>query len=171
VTQAEYRVAAETAARVLRGGDMAPLERAAERRDALAQQLRFEAASELRDRIRDVEALALQQRRLAAYADRNLALLVAPESGSAPRLYLIRRGCLAHASTLTTPIDQAKLSARLREVFGNASAAGMVSRDEVDEMVILDAWLRKHQASVREVPIPPTDPVTALPSLVAAATG
>jgi DNA polymerase III subunit epsilon len=167
-TEAEYRAAAETAARVLRGEDRAPLERAAEQRDALAQQLRFEAAAELRDRIRDVEELAQQQRRLAACADRNAAVLVGPAGGPATRLYLIRHGSLAQAVTLAPPVDGAELGHLLRGAYASGSAPASVSRDEVDEMVILDAWLRKHRATVREVPISPADPVASLPSLLAA---
>ncbi len=168
VSPAQYRAVAETAARVLRGEDREPLDRAAERRDALAEQLRFEAAAELRDRIREVEVLAEHQRRLAAYAERNVAVVAGPAGAAPTRLFLIRRGCLVQALPLSPTLPDGELRAALVDAYAAGGQAGAVERDEVDDMVILDAWLRRHRANLREVPVDPADPPAALPALSAA---
>jgi hypothetical protein len=115
-----------------------------------------------------VEVLAEHQRRLAAYAERNVAV-VAGEAGAAPtRLFLIRRGCLVHALPLTPPPAEPELRAALVDAYAAARQAGAVERDEVDDMVILDAWLRRHRANLREVPVDPADPPASLAALAAA---
>src|SRR5258707_14488495 len=55
VSTEEYGAAAAQGVRTLRGEDRSVLDRAIQRRDELGEQLRFEEAAELRDRIRDVE--------------------------------------------------------------------------------------------------------------------
>lgn len=155
VGQDEYRAAVREAEAVLRGESRTLLERAAARRDELAEQLRFEEAAELRDRIRDVELLAAHQQRLSAFAERNL-VVVAPYPGTTTvRLFLVRAGRLVQGLSVETPVSPAQLQQLVREVYGAPSASGTTSRDEVDEMVILDAWLRRHRdATIREVPVP-----------------
>ena len=76
VSEADYRASAERAADVLRGRDTEVLERAAERRDALGEALRFEEAAELRDRMRDLEQVVAVQQRLAAFSERNVVLVI-----------------------------------------------------------------------------------------------
>src|SRR5262249_40317717 len=56
-TEQDYAHAVGEALGALRGESTSVLERAAERRDALGDQLRFEEAAEVRDRIRDVEQI------------------------------------------------------------------------------------------------------------------
>jgi hypothetical protein len=43
-----------------------------------------------------------------------------------------------------------------------------VSKDELDDLLILDAWLRRHHAEVCEVPVDPSAPQEAVPKLRAA---
>src|SRR5207237_3089050 len=64
VSDSEYRARAGRAANVLRGGDTSFIEQASQRRDVLGEELRFEDAAELRDRIRDLEQIVSVQQRL-----------------------------------------------------------------------------------------------------------
>jgi hypothetical protein len=43
-----------------------------------------------------------------------------------------------------------------------------VSRAELDDVLILDAWLRRHRDDVREVAVSKDDPLAAAPALRAA---
>lgn len=168
VSQEQYRAAARQAEAVLRGQDGSFFERAAARRDQLADQLRFEEAAELRDRIRAVEILAVYQQRLSAFAERNV-VVVAPYPGTRTvRLFFVRGGRLVHGVSVETPAGPAELGPLVHDVYGAATEGGTVSRDEVDEMVILDAWLRRHRdVTIHEVPVSAADPSAVLPQLVA----
>jgi hypothetical protein len=49
-------------------------------------------------------------------------------------------------------------------VYGGP-AQGHVSKDELDDLLILDAWLRRHAEEVVEVPVQIDAPETAAPAL------
>jgi hypothetical protein len=55
----------------------------------------------------------------------------------------------------------------LRRVYGAVSSP-QVSRDELDDLLIMDAWLRRHRDVVHEVIVPIDDPQQAAPALRAA---
>jgi len=52
----------------------------------------------------------------------------------------------------------------LRRVYGGMSNP-QVSRDELDDLLILDAWLKRHHDDVREVAIPIGNPDSAMQAL------
>ena len=167
ISQAEYRAAADRAERVLRGEDTGVLDNAVARRDQLAEELRFEEAAEIRDRIRDLEHLVGAQQRLTTFAERNLAVVARDTGGRSARLFLVRAGRLARELSVPLPAQAATIKRLLREVYVEQSPTP-VSRDEVDEMVILDTWLRHHREEAREVAIPLYMPEAAAPDLLAA---
>jgi excinuclease ABC subunit C len=100
-SEAEYGAAVGEALRVLRGEDRGVLDRAAQKRDALGEELRFEEAAELRDRIRDVEQVVAVQQRLAGFSDRNVVLVSADRQPDRARLLLIRAGRLIEELSLS----------------------------------------------------------------------
>jgi len=155
---------------VLRGQDTGVLERAAQRRDELGEQLRFEEAAELRDRIRDLEQVIGVQQRLAAFGDRNVVLVTPDRQPDRMRLLLVRAGRLVEQVSLPTRATPSHLRHLLRRVFRDSSSS-KVSRDELDDLLILDAWLRRQHADIREIPISIDDPDAAVPELRAALTG
>jgi excinuclease UvrABC nuclease subunit len=164
VSEAEYGEAVAEGVRTLRGEDRAVLDRAAQRRDELGEQLRFEEAAELRDRIRDVEQVVGVQQRLAAFADRNLVLVTPDRQDDRVRLLLVRAGRLAEDVSLPVRATPSHLRHLLRRVYGGASNP-QVSRAELDDLLILDAWLRRHRDDVREVAIPLGNPESAMQAL------
>jgi DNA polymerase-3 subunit epsilon len=164
VTQTQYGEAVQEALAVLRGESTSVLERAAVRRDELGEQLRFEEAAELRDRIRDVEQVVAVQQRLREFADRNVVLVTPDRQPDRVRLLLIRGGRLVEEVSLPTRATPSHLRFLLRRVYGAASSP-QVSRDELDDLLILDAWLRRHRDEVHEVVVPVDDPQQAAAAL------
>ncbi len=164
VSEAEYGAAVAQGVRTLRGEDRAVLDRAAQRRDELGEQLRFEEAAELRDRIRDVEQVVGVQQRLAAFADRNVVLVTPDRQAERVRLLLVRAGRLAEDVSLPVRATPSHLRHLLRRVYGGMSNP-QVSRDELDDLLILDAWLKRHHDDVREVAIPIGNPDSAMQAL------
>jgi excinuclease UvrABC nuclease subunit len=162
-----YRAAVGEAVATLRGESTTLLERAAARRDQLGEELRFEEAAELRDRIRDVEQIVGVQQRLTSFADRNVVLVTADREPDRRRLFLVRAGRLAEDVSLPIRATPSHLRHLLKRVFG-APCQSRVSKDELDDLLILDAWLRRHAAEVTEVPVQVEAPEAAAPALRAA---
>jgi DNA polymerase-3 subunit epsilon len=164
VTQAQYAEAVQEALSVLRGESTSVLDRAAVRRDELGEQLRFEEAAELRDRIRDVEQVVAVQSRLREFADRNVVLVTPDRQPDRVRLLLIRGGRLVEEVSLPMRATPSHVRFLLRRVYGTASSP-QVSRDELDDLLIMDAWLRRHRDEVHEVTVPIEDPQQAAAAL------
>ena len=165
VSSADYGAAVAQGVRTLRGEDRELLDRAIQRRDDLGEQLRFEEAAELRDRIRDVEQVIGVQQRLAAFADRNVVLVTADRrEPDRVRLMLVRAGRLAEDVSLPVRATPSHLRHLLRRVYGGTSNP-QVSRAELDDLLILDAWLKRHHDDVREVAIPIANPESAMQAL------
>jgi DNA polymerase-3 subunit epsilon len=165
VSSEEYGAAVAQGVRTLRGEDRSMLDRAIQRRDELGEQLRFEEAAELRDRIRDVEQVIGVQQRLAAFADRNVVLVTADRrQADRVRLLCVRAGRLAEDVSLPIRATPSHLRHLLRRVYGGTSNP-QVSRAELDDLLILDAWLKRHHDDVREVAVPIANPEGAMQAL------
>jgi DNA polymerase-3 subunit epsilon len=160
----QYRAVAVQAERVLRGQDTTVIDRAVARRDQLAEDLRFEEAAELRDRIVDLQSVVGVQQRLDAFAERHLVIVVPDRQPRRARLLLVRAGRLVEEVSLPVRATPSHLRHVLRRVY-RAPAAAQVSRDELDDLLILDAWLRRHRSQAREVPVSPDAPEEAAPRL------
>jgi DNA polymerase-3 subunit epsilon len=169
-SQEQYTAAVGEALATLRGESSAVLDRAAERRDHLGEALRFEEAAEVRDRIRDLEQVVAVQRRLSAFGDRNVVVVTADREPDRRRLLMVRAGRLVEELSLSVSATPSHLRHVLRRVFGTA-AAGHVSRDELDDVLILDAWLRRHSGEVTEVAVQRDAPESAAPALRVALRG
>ncbi|MDQ6672477.1 MAG: exonuclease domain-containing protein [Chloroflexota bacterium] len=167
VSKADYAAAVDEGVRVLRAQDDALLERAAQRRDELGDQLRFEEAAELRDRIRDAQQVIGVQQRLAVFSDRNVVVVTPDHQPDRMRLLLVRAGRLIEQVSLPVRATPSHLRHLLRRVYRGPSSS-RVSRDELDDLLILDAWLRRHREEIREVAVPIDDPDAAVAGLRAA---
>jgi excinuclease UvrABC nuclease subunit len=167
VSEDDYGAAVRESLAVLRGESTSVLDRAAQKRDELGEQLRFEEAAELRDRIRDVEQVVAVQQRLKEFADRNVVLVTPDRQTDRVRLLMVRAGRLAEDVSLPMRATPSHLRFLLRRVYGAVSSP-QVSRDELDDLLIMDAWLRRHRDEVHEVVVPIDDPQQAAPGLRAA---
>ena len=114
----DYAAAVGDALGVLRGESTGVLDRAAERRDELGEELRFEEAAELRDRIRQVEQVVGVQQRLDGFADRNLVLVSPDRQPDRVRLLLVRAGRLAEEVSLPVRATPSHLRHVLLRTFG-----------------------------------------------------
>ncbi len=166
VDQPTYQAAAERAAAVLGGRDGGLLDELVARRDALAGDLRFEEAARLRDRIRELEHIVGVQRRLEAVAERNLAIVAPSARPGAGELFLIRGGRLAKQLTVPSAIRRLTLQRALERTFGDPPAP--LTRGTVDEMHLLDNWLRRHTERLAVIAVDPSMPVGALDEVAAA---
>jgi excinuclease UvrABC nuclease subunit len=151
-SDATYASAVGEAVALLRGESVAPLERAIEKRDRLGDQLRFEEAAEVRDRIRDVEQVIGVQQRLSAFADRHAVLVTPDRQPERARLLLVRGGRLVDEVSLSVRATPSHLRHLLRRTFCLPSG-GQITRDELDDVLILDSWIRNHRDEVTEVGI------------------
>jgi DNA polymerase III subunit epsilon len=169
VSDAEYQAAAVRAQRVLSGQDTSLLEQLTERRDQLAEELRFEDAAELRDRIHDLEQVVTTQQRLTEFAGRNVVVVV-PDGKKRPgamRLLLVRAGRLVEQVSLPARATPSHLRQVLKRTYSQTRET-QVTRDELDDLLILDSWLRRHHDTAREVPVSLEAPTEAAPRLQAA---
>ncbi|HEV7662375.1 MAG TPA: hypothetical protein VGQ62_02475, partial [Chloroflexota bacterium] len=164
VSSGDYRAAVDEGLRVLRGEETGLLERAALKRDDLGEQMRFEEAAELRDRIRDLEQVVAVQQRLSAFADRNVVLVSRDKQPDRMRLLLIRAGRLVEEVSLPRTATPSHVRYLLRRVY-LVSGTSQVSRDELDDLLILDAWLKRHRDEVVEVAVARSEPESAAPRL------
>jgi DNA polymerase III subunit epsilon len=157
VDDTTYTAVAERAADVLRGNDTTLLEQAADRRDALGEALRFEEAAELRDRIRDLAQVINVQQRLTAFSERNVVLVTPDRQPQRVRLLILRAGRLADEVSLPVRATPSHLRYLLRRVY-SGSCVPVISRDELDDVLILDAWLRRHAEHVEQISVDPSAP-------------
>jgi DNA polymerase III subunit epsilon len=167
VSDQQYRAAVDEAVGVLRGEQSGVLERAASKRDELGEHLRFEEAAELRDRIRDLEQVISVQQRMTELTGRNVVLVTADLQADRTRLLLIRRGRLVEEVSLPVRATPSHLRYLLRRVY-SAAWDPHVSKDELDDLSILDAWLRRHRGEYVEISVSLEQPEAAAPALRAA---
>jgi DNA polymerase-3 subunit epsilon len=159
-----YASAVGEALGVLRGESTSALDRAAQRRDQLGEELRFEEAAELRDRIRQVERVVGVQQRLTGFADRNMVLVSGDRQPDRARLLLVRAGRLAEDVSLPVRATPSHLRHVLLRVFAGPTRTH-VSKDELDDLLIVDAWLRRNHADVVEVGVDAAKPEDAAAAL------
>jgi DNA polymerase III subunit epsilon len=167
VDGAEYRAAVRRAADLLRGRDGSLLDELTRRRDELAEELRFEEAARLRDRIRELEHVVGVQRRLDAVAERNLAIVAPSPRPKHRELFLIRNGQLVHQLSAPTGLRRTTVAKLLGEIFA-ARPARAVTREAVDEMHLLDGWLRRHGERLTTIPVDAAGPLGAVDAIIAA---
>ena len=167
VSDDEYRAAALRAQAVLSGQETSLVQELTARRDQLADELRFEQAAELRDRLRDLEQIVAVQQRLSSFADRNVVVVVPDTRPEAARLLLVRAGRLVDQVSLPVRTTPSHLRRVLERAYARPREA-QVTRDELDDLLILDAWLRRNHDTAREVPVSLDAPGAAVPELRAA---
>jgi len=165
---ATYSAAVARASDVLQGRETALLAELTARRDALAEDLRFEDAAELRDRIRQIEHVVGVQRRLDSVADRNLAIVAPSLRPSARELFCIRRGQLVSQTTLSCQARLPTIARALDRAFADRGAPAVepsgrrsIPRDKVDEMHLLDTWLQHNAERLTVIPVDLAEPATA----------
>jgi excinuclease UvrABC nuclease subunit len=167
VDQVRYRAAVQRAADVLHGRDGTLHGELVARRDALADEWRFEEAAGVRDQVRALEHILGDQRRLESVAERNVAIVAPSTRPRASEVFLIRAGLLVAQATATTATRPTTMARSLAEAFAGPPPATF-TREKVDEMHLLDEWLRRHGDRLTLVPVDPADPDAATAGILAA---
>jgi excinuclease UvrABC nuclease subunit len=171
VDQRDYRAAVDQAISTLEGRDTTLLAELVERRDALAEDLRFEEAAALRDRIRALEHTITVQGRLSRVAARNLAIVAPSIEAAARELFCIRRGQLVGQVRLTRQTRLATIARALESAFpapDQAAEALPIAREKVDEMHLLDTWLQRNDDRLTVIQVDPTAPADSADAILEA---
>jgi DNA polymerase-3 subunit epsilon len=146
VGEAAYRAQVDELLAFLDGADGAVRARVEARRDALAAELRFEAAARAQ---RDLEVLDELGRRQRTFdwilARQNFAVLLPTAARDAAVLYAVLGGRLALESRITAATDLVAAVERVRERF-TALQGVPLGREDVDGTTIIAAWLRDRGA-------------------------
>jgi excinuclease UvrABC nuclease subunit len=123
--------------------------------EASSDQLEFERAAQLRDKLQRLEGLRDQFARLRFAVESLSFVYTVPGWGDDDRSYVVRRGRVRAVLPAPSTTDQhAELTARAVQVFGSTERnATTVPAHEVDELLILSSWFRKFPAELeRTVP-------------------
>jgi DNA polymerase III subunit epsilon len=163
-----YGALAERAVALLEGRDTSLLRQLERQRDALAAELRFEEAAQTRDRLRELEYVLGAQRSLQSVGARNLVVVAPALAADCREVLFIRGGRLAHQMTERGRPRSATYQRALRNAYSGPGPQRPVSHDEVDEMHLLDSWLRRKDSVLRQIAVDPADPLSALAPLLAA---
>ena len=143
------------------------------RRDALAEELRFEEAARLRDAADELRVVFGAQRTLSAAIHQCHLVVVAPSTAVATvELFAIREGLLAEQRRVTAAISEEELTSWLMALYaGRAPPRPAVRNDELDELHIIASWLRREEGHHLRVPVDPADPAASARPLVQAIAG
>jgi excinuclease ABC subunit C len=155
-TQAEYLRRIELARAFLDGNADEPLRWLSERMIRAAERWDFEYAASIRDRLQRLEALREEFARLRDALETLTFLYNVPGAEGDDRVYLIRRGTVR--ASLPAPKTAAARSELLRaseEHFRAPEAASaLVSKHQVDEILLLSHWFRVHPEEMERT-LPP----------------
>jgi DNA polymerase-3 subunit epsilon len=175
VDQATYSAVVQQAANLLQGRDSSLLTELTAHRDALAEDLRFEEAALLRDRIRQIEHVIGVQRRLTSVTTRNLAIVAPSLKPTSRELFCIRRGQLVSQATVSKQSRLTTIERALARAFETKGAAGEpeaesapIPREKVDEMHLLDTWLQRNDDRLVVISVDLAAPSASAESIAAA---
>jgi excinuclease UvrABC nuclease subunit len=117
----------------------------------LSESWRFEEAAEVKLQLEAIEAVAARLRRLERMRRENNAVIAQPglpDATGAPQtaLFLVRGGAVRrHLVIGNSAAEWTKACKTIRDVFeGDLTVAQFTAKTELDEMMILDRWLRSN---------------------------
>ena len=157
---ARYAEVIEAVKAFLTAGDGSLIRHLEERRDSLAEDLRFEEAADLRDAADELRLLFGPQWRLSTALHDCHAVIMAPSlEAGAVELFVIRGGLLLTQRRLR-PGDLAlpALADWLGDLYAGQEPAGgsHVRNDQLDELHIIAGWLRRDGGRHLTIPVVPS---------------
>ncbi|HEX9935959.1 MAG TPA: GIY-YIG nuclease family protein [Longimicrobium sp.] len=154
-TQEQYRARVDTARAFLNGAADDPLQRLDERMQAAAERMQFELAATLRDRLRRLEALRDEFAELRDALDSLSFLYHVPGEEGDDRVYLVRRGTVrAVVPQPRGKAERRRLDDLCEEHFTRPEPTGMVTRHQVDEILLISRWFRLNPRQFEHVTRP-----------------
>lgn len=144
-TVGEYQSRFDVARQFLEGADDAPVALLRTAMEASSDDLEFERAASLRDKILRLESLQDQFARLRFAVESLSFVYHVPGWGDDDRVYIVRRGRVrAELPAPRTAAERQALRVRAAEVFEPPEQAALtVPAHEVDELLLLSSWFSK----------------------------
>ncbi len=144
-TVREYASRFDVARQFLEGADDAPVALLRAAMEASSEDLEFERAASLRDKIVRLESLQDQFARLRFAVESLSFVYRVPGWGDDDRVYVVRRGRVrAELPAPRTVEEEQALAARAAEIFAPPEKTALtVPAHEVDELLLLSSWFRK----------------------------
>lgn len=156
---ARYSEVIEEVKAFLAAGDGSLIQHLEERRDRLAEALRFEEAAEVRDAADELRLLFGAQWRLSTALHDCHAIIIAPSlEAGAVELFAIRGGLLLTQRRMRPgELTTAALGNWLADLYAGSAPAGgsHVRNDQLDELHIIAGWLRREGGRHLTIPIVP----------------
>lgn len=150
VTEADYRARVEIAVAFLEGRTIAPLDGVIGAMTRASREAAYETAARWRDRFDALEWLFAAGNRVRAAIDALSFVYLDPGAFGDDRAYVIRRATVrAGAPAPTTPLEREAFRALVAGQLADEGVAGPLPPEQLDEMVLLLSWFRRHPAALR----------------------
>lgn len=147
----EYARLCADLVRLLQTGEASQIDALKAKMLRLAEDWKFEEAAEVKLHLEAIEAVAARLRRLERMRRENNAVIAQPglpASDGSPQtaLFLVRGGAVRRHLVIGNSTEDWNGACRvIRDVFeGEHSVAQFTAKTELDEMMILDRWLRSN---------------------------
>ncbi|MBR9978240.1 MAG: DEDD exonuclease domain-containing protein [Bacteroidetes bacterium] len=165
----EYRAEVEDVIGFLQGGRDAVLERFRGRMRQRAEEMDFEGAAVLRDRLAAIERIIRQQRLMVYSVRRQNLIIITFARRTNVEIHLIREGMLAAQFLVDqTLLPDSKLRPVLDDVYFSRQERAMFTRgtEDIDEMRIIASWCLTRRDDSRIVEVAESDDADDLISCV-----
>ncbi|GAC1515995.1 MAG: hypothetical protein NVS1B4_08840 [Gemmatimonadaceae bacterium] len=157
-TEAEYTRQVALARAFLDGVDDGPIDAIARDMDLASEELRYERAAILRDKLRRLESLKEQFSRLRFAVETLSFVYTVPGADGDDRHYVIRRGTVRAECAVDQVRDRdVRLRSLVDDVFAtHERSGGSIPAHEIDELLLLSSWFRRFPMELER-----TDPAVA----------
>jgi excinuclease ABC subunit C len=144
-TSSEYSERVAIARAFLEGNTDEPLILLRDRMLQLSEQMQFERAGLIRDKLRRLEELRTQFLEFRVSIESLTFVYLVSGFGGEDRVYLIRRGLVRREIAVPrTPLEQEWLRHASDEVFSPPErATAQVAAHEIDELMLVASWFRR----------------------------
>jgi DNA polymerase III subunit epsilon len=157
ISREQYMERVEQAIDLLGGRSSGYLLEMERKMEGLAENLRFEEAAALRDRILSLRSLVHVQEKLSAAGGYDLVVVSGSVRDGWRELFFIRQGRLALQLSCPQDIEESRLREILERVYTLDRRTMAISKGEVDEMHIIADWLRRGDGQLTKIPIYPNE--------------
>ncbi len=150
IERADYQRICDDLVALLQTGHAPQIEALRARMERMSQEWRFEDAHKIKLELEAIELVAARLRRLERMREQNNAVIAQPglpgENGPTTALFLVRGGAVRrHLVVPNTDADWERARAEIKATFAPPEdAAHYTAKTQLDEMMILDRWLRSH---------------------------
>ncbi|RYX85466.1 hypothetical protein EON83_05735 [bacterium] len=146
----DYQKICDDLVHLLQTGSAPQIEQLKARMDRYAEDWKFEEAQRIKLELEAIDLVAARLRRLERMRQQNNAVIAQPglatENGPTTALFLVRGGAVRRHLVIGNSPEEWRLGrAVIKEVFEpHEDVAHYTAKTELDEMMIIDRWLRSH---------------------------